>query len=245
MSPSEQPDPNYRDVSPGDVWRAIDELYEGLEGFALDPVSRARLCARTWDNVDVLGVEECEEICAQSMEDWRSYPPRLVARATRIRERLNALWRDWAARPCLEEARRRLVEIDVELDALRLGWDELCAAWTRRLVDEDAAPAGAVFESHDGGEWVPVVVTPAERRRALGEVVARDRRELAAMRRRLFARRALLGVTVPSRRPIRARARGCCGHARRRRSRAPPGDADCDGDDGPHVEGRRRRGWAP
>jgi hypothetical protein len=238
-------DLNYSDLPRGDVWQALDELYDGLENFALDPVSRARLCERKMAWMAKAGFPPwtCEEFCAQVEEAWRSYPPRLVAGATRIRGRLNTLWRDWAAGIPVEEARRRLVEIDVELDALQLGWYEHCAAETRKLIDDEGATPASV-ERYDGEDWVPVVVTPAERRRALGEMEARDRRELAAMRRRLFARRALLGVTVPRRRLIWARARGCRGHARRRGSRAPPGDGDCDGE-GPHEVGRRRRGFAP
>jgi hypothetical protein len=229
MSLPEQPDLDYRDVSPADVWQAIDELYAGLENFVLDPVSRARDRERL-EAEPRAEAEFVEFFAAQNERTAREYP-RAEARAIRIRRRLNALWRDWAAGIPVEDARRRLVEIDVELDAIVVWWQEVGVADMR----------GAIATAERGGEPHGYPVSPAGLR-AMRDAEARDRRELAALRRRLFVRRALLGLVVARRRPIRARTRGRCGHARRRRSRAPP-DADCDGDD-PDV-GRRRRGRAP
>jgi hypothetical protein len=223
---------DYSRIAARDVWRAIDELCERLEKFALDPVSRARDCERRQEWIDVIGPSMLEA-WRETLEGHARAHPRATAAAVRARERLDALHRDWAAGVPLEDARRRLVEVDAELCALDLWWQRAGLANVREMI----AAARARGEVN-GFRFRPAHLP------GLRQMEARDRRGVAATRRRLFTRRALLGVTVVRRRLVRARPRGCRGHARRRGSRAPPGGGDCDGE-GPHEVGRRRRGWAP
>lgn len=235
----------YRDLAPGDVWSALEELYAWLEeDFPLDRVSRERRRERLEARFD-----EPEDWLpfAEAAEELAAAHPRQAARAARTRERLDALYRDWAARRDLDDARRRLIEIDVELRRLDLWSRELDATKLERAVVEGPGARGSAWVQHGDDEPVPVVVSRQDRERAMRRIVACDRKAIATRRRQLFAARALLGLTIPRRSRL-TRARGDHGRARARprRTRGPPTDDERDPDPGdPGQVGRRRRGWAP